>query len=330
MEDLSSQEKLIETYLKDDKKDEAVELLFNLIVEYAQIQDFAKAESLREKLFQVDSMALDEIVKSADVIENAKLSAMDPAHMETWSQLYKRFTKDESIDLYYGLQPAVYESEQIIFRQGDMNPTLYFINAGQVKMFYHTDKHAILLHTLGPGDLAGADTFFTNSTCTISVMADSKVKLNILEKAVLQKWRAEKPNLANKLLDYCNELESVKDLLHKKELERRAHPRYEIAGSAVIQILDRQGTKAFKGELSDISVSGVSFIMNTSPTAAESLLGRRLNLKFTVHGVFPEISVDQEGRIIGVHGQLFNEYFINVKWEQPLDDSLMERIKALA
>ena len=70
--------------------------------------------------------------------------------------------------------------------------------------------------------------------------------------------------------------------------------------------------------------------MNTSPTAAESLLGRRLNLKFTVHGVFPEISVDQEGRIIGVHGQLFNEYFINVKWEQPLDDSLMERIKALA
>ena len=156
MEDLSSQEKLIDSYLKDDKKDQAVELLFKLIVEYAQIQNFDKAESLREKLFQVDSMALDEIVKSADVIENAKLSAMDLAHMETWSHLYKRLTKDESIDLYYGLQPAVHESEQIIFRQGEMNPKLYFINAGQVKMFYHKDNHAILLHTLGPGDRAGA------------------------------------------------------------------------------------------------------------------------------------------------------------------------------
>ena len=330
MQDFSSQEKLIETYLKENKKDQAVELLFKLIAEYAQMHDFAKAESLREKLYEIDSMALDEIVKSAEIIENAKISAMNPAHLETWSPLYKRLTKYESIAFYYGLQTDVYEPEQVIFRQGEMIPNLYFINAGQVKLFYHKDQHAILLHTLGPGDLAGVDGFFTNSTCTISAMAHSNVKLNVLEKTVVQKWRMDKLNLANKLQDYCREQESIEDLLEKKELERRAHPRYAIAGGAAIQINDQQGIKDFKGDLSDISASGVSFIINTSPTAAESLLGCRLTIKFTLHGAFPEISVDQEGIIVGVHSQMFNEYFINVKWDQPLEDRLIDRIKAYA
>ncbi|MGD8943962.1 MAG: cyclic nucleotide-binding domain-containing protein [Desulfobacterales bacterium] len=328
MEDFSSQEKLVETYLKDNKKEQAVELLFDLIAQCAQAHDFAKAESLRERLFEVDSMALDEIVKSAEMIENAKLSAMNAAHLESWSHLYRHLTKEESIALYYGMQSAVYEPEQIIFRQGEQNPNLYFINAGQAKLFFHKDKHAILLKSLGPGDLVGEDTFFTNSTCTTSVMAHSTVKLNFIDKSALQKWQANAPNLANKLQDYCTGLEPVKDLLQKKELERRTHPRYAVAGSAAIQLLDQQDSKAFKADLSDISVSGVSFIMNTSPTAAESLLGRRLTLRCTLRGSFPEIRIDQEGRIVGVHAQLFNEYFINVKWEQPLDNDLIDKIKA--
>ena len=125
MEDVSSQEKLVETYLNDNKKQQAVELLFDLIARYAQVHDFAKAESLRERLFEVDSMALDEIVKSAEIIENAKMSAMDDAHMDTWSHLYNNLTKEESIALYYGMQSAVYEPDQIIFRQGELNQNLY-------------------------------------------------------------------------------------------------------------------------------------------------------------------------------------------------------------
>jgi CRP-like cAMP-binding protein len=328
MEDISSQENLVETYLQDNQKEQAVALLFDLIAQCAEAHDFAKAESLRERLFEVDSMALDEIVKSAEIIENAQLSAMDEAHLETWSHLYKHLTEEESIALYYGMQSTVYEPEQIICRQGELNPNLYFINAGRVKLFYHKDKHGILLKTLGPGDLTGEDTFFTNSTCTTSVMAHSTVKLNFIDKTVLQKWNTNAPNLANKLQDYCTGLEPIKDLLQKKELERRIHPRYAIAGSAAVQILDQQDSKAFKADLSDISASGVSFIMNISPTAAESLLGCRLNLKCSLRGSIPEIRIDQEGCIVGVHAQLFNEYFINVKWEQPLEAGLIDKIKA--
>lgn len=329
MEDYSSQEKLVETYLKEQKTEQAVELLFDLIVQHAQAKNFAKAEALREKLFDVDSMALNEIVKSAEIIETARIAAMNRAHKETWSHLYKNLTKEEMIALYYGLQPATYEPGQIIFRQGEINTNLYFINSGQAKLFYHRDKHAMLLTTLGPGDVVGADTFFADSTCTTSVVAHSTVKLNLLEKPALQKWQDELPNLANKLQDYCARLEPVKDLLQKKELERRVHPRYAISGGAAIQILDKPSSKVFKGDLLDISASGVSFIMNTSPKAAEMLLGCRLNLRFTLFDAFPEVSIDQEGRIVGVHGQLFNEYYINVKWSHLLDDDLMGRIKSV-
>ncbi len=328
MEEHSSEEKLVETYLQEHKKEQAVDLLFDLIIKHTQTGNFTKAEALRERLFEVDSMALNEIVKSAEIIETAKLAAMNQAHKETWSHLYNILTKEEKIALYYAMKTAAYEPGQIIFQQGEMNANLYLINAGQAKLFYYKDKHAILLNTLGPGDIAGEDTFFTNSTCTTSVMAHSAVKINFIEKTVLRKWQAEAPNLVNKLQDYCAKLEPIKELLQQKELERRAHPRYAVSGSATIKILDKPDSKIFKGDLSDISASGVSFVMNTSPQAAEGLLGCDLNLKFTLLGDFPEVSVDQAGRIVGVHGQMFNEYYINVKWEQPLDDQLINRIKS--
>ena len=224
---------------------------------------------------------------------------------------------------------ASYETEQVIFRQGEINSNLYFINAGEIKMFYHKDKYGIFLKTLGPGDIAGDDTFFTHSACTTSITAHSAVKLSFLEKTVLQNWRTEAPNLANKLQDYCAQREPIKALLQKKELERRVHQRYALSGKAIIRIMDRRGMKGFKGDLSDISASGISVIMNTSAKSAELLLGCRLNIKFARPAAIPELKIDQDGRIVGIHSQMFNEYLINVKWDEPLDNATLERIKLM-
>ena len=330
MEDVVSQEKLLKKYIKENKKAQAVKLLFELIAEHARANHFSKADALREKLFEVDSMALPEIVKSAEIIDSAKIAAIDKAHRHVWSDLYEKLTKEETIALYYGMKTANYESEQIIFRQDEMNSNLYFINAGEIKMFYYKDKRGIFLKTLGPGDIAGDDTFFTNSTCTTTIAAYSAVKLNFLEKTILQKWRTEAPNLENKLRDYCAQREPIKDSLQKKELERRVHPRYALSGNAIIRIMDRPGIKGFKGDLSDISASGISVIMNTSPQSAESLLGCRLNIKFRQLEGSPEIRIDQDGRIVGIHNQMFNEYLTNVKWDEPLDNGIVERIKSMA
>ena len=330
MEDVVSQEKLLEKYLKENKKALAVKLLFDLIATHVRTNHFSKADALREKLFEVDPMALPEIVKSAEIIEIAKIAAIDQDHRHVWSHLYDKLTKEETIAFYYGTKSVSYETEQIIFRQGEINSNLYFINAGEIKMFYHKDKHGIFLKTLGPGDIAGDDTFFTSSTCTTSIITHSAVKLNYLEKTVLQNWRTEAPNLANKLQDYCAQREPIQALLQKKELERRVHRRYALSGKAIIRIMDRRGIKGFKGDLSDISASGISVIMNTSAKSAELMLGCRLNIKFTRPEAIPEIKIDQDGRIVGIHSQMFNEYLINVKWDEPLDNGIVERIKLMA
>ena len=329
MQDSIDREKLLETYLQENNRESAVELLFDLIVKNAMAKNFSKAEQLREKLFEVDPMALDRIVKSAEIIEAAKIDAIDPVHRDIWSHLYGKLTKEEKIALYYGMNKASFEAEQIIFRQGEMNSNLYFINAGRLKMFYHKDKHGILLKTIGPGDIAGEDTFFSNSTCTFSMMADSPVKLNFVEKAVLKKWQDEAPSLESKLQAYCAELESINELLQKKELERRAHRRYAASGNTTIQITAEPDKKPFKGDLSDISASGISFTMSTSSIAAESLLGRRLDLKLTFDQAFSELRIERSGSIVGIHHQMFNDYLINVKWAEALDNETMQRIKSI-
>ena len=329
MQDFIDQEKLLQKYLQENNKESAVELLFDLITKNAAAKNFSKAEQLREQLFEVDPMAVDSIVKSAEIIETSKIAAIDEVHRDIWSHLYERLTREEKIALYYGMKNASYEADQIIFRQGEMNSNLYFINAGRLKNFYQKDKHGILLKTIGPGDIAGEDTFFSNSTCTTSMMTDSTVKLNFLEKAVLQKWQDEVPALAGKLQKYCAELESINDLLQKKELERRAHRRYSVSSNTTVQITVKPDNKVFKGDLSDISASGVSFVMNTSSKAADSLLGRDLDLKLAFGRAFPDLRIDRNGTIVGIHYQMFNEYLINVKWEQPLDNDTMERIKLM-
>ena len=188
MTDLAEQENLLETYIKENKKDLALELLFDLITQQAKARDFSKAEALRERLFEVDAMALDAIVKSAEIIEAEKMAAVDPVHLDTWAQLYQELTKEETIALYYEMQTISVEAEEIIFRQGEMISNLYFIDTGRLNMVYRKGDDGILLKSLGPGDIAGEDTFFTRSTCTTSLVAHSRVRLNFLEKSVLQKY----------------------------------------------------------------------------------------------------------------------------------------------
>jgi len=69
--------------------------------------------------------------------------------------------------------------------------------------------------------------------------------------------------------------------------------------------------------------------MSTSSIAAESLLGRHLNLKLTFDQAFSELRIERSGSIVGIHHQMFNDYLINVKWVEALDNETMQRIKSI-
>jgi hypothetical protein len=50
VEDVVSQEKRLQKYIRENKKEAAVKLLFDLIVRHARVNHFARADVLREKL----------------------------------------------------------------------------------------------------------------------------------------------------------------------------------------------------------------------------------------------------------------------------------------
>jgi CRP-like cAMP-binding protein len=249
--DPAEHEKLIEHYLQENNTGAAVQLLVNLIEKNAREKKFDRAESLRDRLFEVDAMALNEIVKTGEIIEAEKNSAIDKDHLKTWADLYGKLTLEETNALFYGMKLEQYPANHMIFRQGEMRSRLYLVDEGQLKMFYRQDDKAILLKTLGPGDFFGEDAFFfADAFCTTSVITDSKAKLRVLLKNGLDNMGKKTPGLEAKLNDFCRNLESVADLLKAKNLERRVDQRLNLPGKVLVQMLDHKNqpvVKPFRG-----------------------------------------------------------------------------------
>ena len=204
MKNFTEHEKLIEQYLNEGNRDAAVQLLSELIVKKAREKDFEHAEALRDKLFEVDSMALKEIIKAGEIIETEKSRAIDENHLETWSGLYDSLSPDETNALYYNMQSGKFSENYMLFKQGDISSRLYLIDSGRLKMFYRKAGKATLLKILGSGDLVGEDAFFfADAVCTTSVIVDTAVKCHILKKDRLAKLSREFPGLVPKLKEYC-------------------------------------------------------------------------------------------------------------------------------
>ncbi len=331
MDDLSQQEKLIDQYIRENNNTAAVAALYDLIVKYAKNKNFMKSESLRDKLIQLDSMALNEIVKSGEIIEEEKAKSLDQKHMQLWAKLYNKLTDQESNMLYYSMTEACYEKDKILFKQDQINNTLYFIDQGQLKMVYNKDGVEHPIKTLGPGDLAGRETFFSISLCSTTLITLSSIKARLLNADVFEKWSREIPSLGPKLLDHCLSLEKTSDLLTSRGFSRRVYKRVKVSVKANFQLLDSQDNpigKSFSGELTDISVGGLAFdVKSSQKKTIQILLGRKVNVRFNLPESISQHSVIQKGRIIGANYLLFNDYSVSVKFDSPLNQNLINEIE---
>jgi len=333
-EDLSRQEARIEEYVKQDNKEAAVQLIFDLIVRYAKEKDFEKAEALRNRLFEVDSMALNEIIRSGEIIEEEKSESIDQNHLDIWSDLYETMTTEEANALYYALKEKTYDIDQFLFKQGERNSYLFFVNQGQLKLIYHQEGREILLKTLEPGHIAGEDTFFSNTVCTSSLVTLSRSRLSYLDKKILFKWKDEFPSLEIKLRNYCSRGDRIQDLLKKRDLDRRSQKRIKILGKGLIQLKNVSGTpmgKVFRGELFDVSLGGLAFIFKISKKeTAHLLLGRNLNMKFVIPGAGPQPKINKNGVVVGIRSLPFDDHSIHVKFDKGLSETFMEELERLA
>ena len=199
-------EQLVDKLLAENNKETTVADLYRMIVIHAKAKDFVKAESLREKLMDIDPMALNEIITSAEIIEQEKKEGISHNHLTVWADLYRAISNEEGNALYYAMKEASYYNDQPLFTQGDLNSNLYFIKQGHLKMLCSHNGKEVLVKTLQPGDILGIETFFSDSVCTTSVSPFSMAKVFFLEKKVLQEWRDKFPGLEAKLYSYCLKL----------------------------------------------------------------------------------------------------------------------------
>ena len=333
MDDFGKKEQLVDGYIQENNVEAAVKLLFDLILAAAKGHDFIKAEALREKLLEVDPLALTEITKSGDIIEEEKSKLLDQNHLSAWSKLYDILTTEETHALFFSTKPAEYKTDDTVYGQGEKNINLYLIDRGHLKMVYRTNIREILVKKLGPGDFSGDDTFFsTTAANSVSLIAGSDVKLRILPNTVLKDWGTHYPGLNSKLLDHCLKAGLVHDTIKNMNINRRTQKRIEISGIGVFQFLKKSGETLgdpFKGNLVDISVGGMSFLMRISKReTARLLLGRKINMKFQVKTGQDPLKIRQAGTIIGLREDAFQDYSIHTKFDILLDQNIIEKIKS--
>ncbi|CAD7837241.1 MAG: hypothetical protein [Olavius algarvensis Delta 4 endosymbiont] len=330
---VDEREVLLEKHIAAGETEAAVKLIFELVVANAKQKNFKKAEALRDQLYDVDAMALTEIVRAGEIIEQEKAESIDQDHLDVWPELYDRLSSEEANALFHAMETVTYEADQTVFAQGRENRNLYFITEGNLKLVYQDGEQETLLKTLEKGDLAGHTTFFTISMCTTSLVALSTVKMNVLSRDVLEAWDKDFPALKSKLEDYCLTLEKAKDIIKEKGMERRKQERFNVKGKILVQLLNKKRQpmgKPFKGDFSDISEGGLSFFIITSKReTARMLLGRRLGMKFLIPTRAAPLKTFQQGTVICVNYHLKNDYSIHVSFDDELPAGIAGAIRRL-
>ncbi len=329
--DKSKREALVDHYIDQKNTEGACKLLFDLIVDYAKEKNFKKAEALHEKLYETDPMALTEIVRSGEIIEEEKSENLDREHLEIWSKLYEALSTAEGNALYYSMKSKKFQAGEPIMEQGKLNSRLYFINKGEVKALFNHDGKENLIKVLGVGEIVGQEPFFSATVCTVSMIPLSSVKATFLEIDILKKWKNEVPAIESKLYDYCIKNDAVKKELEGKNFERRSDKRINLSGTVMFQILDKAGKtmgKAFKGELSDISAGGISFIIKSSKKdTVRMLLGRRLKVSFKLPMKYNSYhGVEQLMTVIAAQAQVFDDYSIHLKFDTKWAQKMIEEV----
>ncbi len=304
---------------KPGNQDEAKKQLFDLVVSCAKRKDFTNAERLRERIYEIDPMALMEIIQSGDIIEEEKSGAIDQDHLKIWSNLLKYLNSDEFNSLYYELEDRNYEAEEIIVSQGTKNDELFFINRGSVRVAYMGGEKELFLKNLESGEIAG-ENFFNSSVWTVSLTATKPTQIRVLKRHNLEKLENRVAGIESKLRDYYARTSDISSLMGKKGMERRSHERYRIERKIQLQVTGDKGKilSSFKGELTDISQGGLSFTVRISKKEnSRLLLGRNIKAIVPVSG---SRETALQGQVIGVQSYdlIHSEYTVHVKFNDEL------------
>ncbi len=287
--DLAAVEASIDSYIRQGNKAIAVQLLHGLAIRYAEAGAFLKADATRARIYEVDPLALTEIITSGEAIESLKHNAISRQHKEVWAHLYELLSREEGTAFYFSLKNQRIQAGQKLFSQGTKNDTLFFIDEGRLKLFFkRKDGSEEFLRGVREGEIAGEDTFFQPHLCSSTLLTDTPVNLHSLERQALDSLADSFPMLAGKIQAFCEQLVArlAAGSQQKKGLERREHQRIRLEVPITIQLVGKTGQPQggiFPGHISDISAGGIAMAIHAlKRESSRLLLGRWLRVRFTL------------------------------------------------
>ena len=294
--------------------------LYDLVISCAQKKDFANAERLRERIYEIDPMALMEIIQSGEIIDQEKSESISKDDLEIWTKLRKTLSADEFNTIYYSMEESTFKPEETIVSQGTKNDELIFINMGSVRVSYMGGDKELFLKTLYAGELAG-ENFFNASVWTVSLTALQHTKILTLKREKLLDLEKRNPGIESKLRDFYSRNSDIHKMLQAKGMDRRVHTRHKLERRIQLQVVDARDRvlSSFRGEMTDISLGGLSFIVRiTKKENSRLLLGRTIKISIPVNALPDKLF---RGTVIGVQSYdlIVSDYSVHVKFAKDID-----------
>jgi CRP-like cAMP-binding protein len=279
----------IEGMLSTGKIEKATALLYKKIIDLARSRKFEAAEMLRDKLLEINPDALQDVIRVAEIIEEEKNSPRTSVQIEIWDELFEKLSSAEYEYILSSLRTEQYTKEEKIVSVGQIDPCLYFLNSGAIRLSCNSGAREFFLKRMMPGDVIGIGPFFSASIWTVNMVALQETKVQVLRRDLFIQSLTKFPDLENKLQTFCEGKDLVPELVKISGRDRRDFARYPVTVTVKNILLDlygdRSGQRSFQGELIDISRGGLSFSIRISNKEnAQLLLGRQLVSEINLKG----------------------------------------------
>jgi CRP-like cAMP-binding protein len=279
----------IKELLNSGKIEKATAQLYKKIIDLARARNFEAAEMLRDKLLEINPDALQDVIRVAEIIEEEKSSPRSNVQVEIWDELFEKLSNSEYDYVRNALRTEHYVKEETIVSLGQIDPCLYFLDSGSIRLSCSSGAREFFLKRMMPGDVTGTGPFFSASIWTVNMVALQETKVQVLRRDLFTQSLEKVPGLEKKLQAFCKEKDMIPELIKISGRDRRDFARYPVSLTVKNILLDLYGEKSgqrrFQGELLDISRGGLSFSIRISNKEnAQLLLGRQIISEIELKG----------------------------------------------